>query len=53
MFIMQLVAILVATGNRRVARRMAQWERSNTRLVKLVSGLSMVGVGLVILLWFV
>ncbi|MBI5166382.1 MAG: hypothetical protein HY998_01395 [candidate division NC10 bacterium] len=52
-FILPLALILVATTNRLAAKRLAQWEREHTGLMRLGSGLAMVGLGLVILIWFV
>ncbi len=52
-FILPLAIILVATTNRLAAKRLAQWEREHTGLMRLGSGLAMVGLGLVILIWFV
>ncbi|MBI4307318.1 MAG: cytochrome c biogenesis protein CcdA [Chloroflexi bacterium] len=51
MFVAPLVAILLAVGNRPVARGLAAWERRNTRTVHLVAGLAMVALGVVILAW--
>lgn len=52
-FILPLALILVATTNRLAAKRLAQWEREHTGLMRLGSGLAMVGLGLTILIWFV
>lgn len=53
MFILPLVAILAGVANKPVARKLASWERSNTGLLKLVSGVTMVALGVIIIVFFV
>ncbi len=53
MFILPLLIVLFVTSNRVVARKMANWERSESSKIRVFSGLTMVIIGLVILLVFV
>ncbi len=53
MFILPLLIVLFATSNRAVARKLTNWERSESSKIKLFSGLTMVAIGLIILLVFV
>ncbi|MBI4234346.1 MAG: hypothetical protein HY686_07895 [Chloroflexi bacterium] len=51
MFVVPLVGILAVIGNRPAALALATWERKSTRVVHLVAGLVMVGLGVFILIW--
>jgi cytochrome c biogenesis protein CcdA len=53
MFVVPLIVILLGVSNRRAAGRLARWEASRKREVKLATGLVMVLLGAVILIWFV
>jgi cytochrome c biogenesis protein CcdA len=53
MFVLPLIAILVAVGNRSVARRLAAWESTHRQQSRLLSALLMIAIGVVILLFFV
>ncbi|HEY76106.1 MAG TPA: hypothetical protein G4O00_07990 [Thermoflexia bacterium] len=53
MFVSPLLLILVAVGNRRVLHRIRLVEQSSRRWVRLATGLAMIGIGAVILIWFV
>lgn len=53
MFVLPLVAILAAVQNRSLARRLAAWEVAHRRWTRFLSGLLMVAVGALILLFFV
>jgi cytochrome c biogenesis protein CcdA len=53
MFILPLLIVLFTTSNRLVARKLTNWERSESSKIRLFSGLTMVAIGLVILLFFV
>ncbi|MFQ5909530.1 MAG: cytochrome c biogenesis protein CcdA [Thermoplasmata archaeon] len=53
MFVLPLILILVFTSNRFVARKLTSWERSNKRTITLFSGIVMVLLGLVFLLFLV
>lgn len=53
MFVLPLFIILIAASTRTAAERLASWERSQSKIVKLMSGLVMIALGIVILLWFV
>jgi cytochrome c biogenesis protein CcdA len=53
MFVLPLVIILAGISNKTVARRLATWERSNNDLLRLVSGLVMISIGVIILVFFV
>jgi cytochrome c biogenesis protein CcdA len=52
MFVMPLVVILLGVSNRRAAGRLARWEASNKRAVKLTTGAVMISLGAIILIWF-
>ena len=52
-FVVPLLIILAGVGNRRVMHRIRLAEQSSRRWVRLVSGLAMVAVGAIILIWFV
>lgn len=53
MFVLPLIVLLLLVGNRRTVGQLSRWEAGHKRGVKLASGLSMVALGGVILLWFV
>jgi cytochrome c biogenesis protein CcdA len=53
MFVLPLVAILLAAGNRATAKAWAGWERHHTRDIRLWYGLAMVTLGAVMLLWLI
>ncbi len=53
MFVAPLLLILAGVGNRRVMHRIRLVEQSSRRWVRLVTGLAMIGIGAVILIWFV
>lgn len=53
MFVLPLIAILLATGNRVTAKAWAGWERQNALNIRLWYGLSMVALGAVMLLWII
>jgi len=52
-FVLPLLIILGGVGNRRVMHHIRLAERSSRRWVRLATGLGMVAVGAVILIWFV
>jgi cytochrome c biogenesis protein CcdA len=53
MFVLPLIVILLFFSNRRVIGRIARWEVSEKRYVKLVMGILMILLGIIILVWFV
>jgi cytochrome c biogenesis protein CcdA len=53
MFVLPLLLILAGVGNRRVLHRIRLVEQSSRRWVRLATGLGMIVVGAVILVWFV
>lgn len=53
MFVSPLLLILAGVGNRQVMHRIRLVEQSSRRWVRLATGLAMVGIGAVILIWFV
>jgi cytochrome c biogenesis protein CcdA len=53
LFVLPLLAILAAAGNRVAAKRWATWEREHSRLIRLGYGLIMVALGAVMLLWLI
>ncbi|MGD1994287.1 MAG: cytochrome c biogenesis protein CcdA [Anaerolineae bacterium] len=52
-FVAPLLIILAGVGNRRVMHHIRLAERSSRRWMRLATGLAMVAVGVVILIWFV
>ncbi len=52
-FVLPLLLILAGVGNRRVMHRIRLVEQSSRRWVRLATGLGMIAVGLIILVWFV
>jgi len=48
-----LLLILAGVGNRRVLHRIRLVEQSSRRWVRLATGLGMIVIGAVILIWFV
>ncbi|MCJ2669096.1 MAG: hypothetical protein LN416_01120 [Candidatus Thermoplasmatota archaeon] len=53
MFVLPLILILVFTSNRFVARKLTGWERSNSRLIVLFSGIVMILLGVAFLLFLI
>ncbi|MBM4466616.1 MAG: hypothetical protein FJ014_13865 [Chloroflexi bacterium] len=53
MFVMPLVIILALATDRRVLHRLRLAQQSQSRRLRLLSGLLMIATGVVILLWFV
>jgi cytochrome c biogenesis protein CcdA len=53
MFVLPLMAILLAAGNRVTAKAWAGWERCHSRDIRLWYGLAMVALGVVMLLWII
>jgi cytochrome c biogenesis protein CcdA len=53
MFVMPLVIILIAASSKGMTDRLSRWERSHSKIVKLVSGIVMIALALAILIWFI
>jgi cytochrome c biogenesis protein CcdA len=53
MFVLPLILILAFTSNRFVARKLTGWERSNSRLIVLFSGIVMILLGVAFLLFLI
>jgi cytochrome c biogenesis protein CcdA len=53
LFVLPLIVILVAAGNRMVAKRWARWERENALGIRLWYGLAMVALGVGMLAWVI
>jgi cytochrome c biogenesis protein CcdA len=53
LFVLPLMVILLAAGNRMVAKRWAGWERENSVRIRLWYGLAMVALGVVMLVWVI
>jgi cytochrome c biogenesis protein CcdA len=51
LFVLPLVVILLAVGNRAAAKSLAQWERQHALRLRLWFGLAMVALGLLMLFW--
>lgn len=53
MFVVPLLVILFGASNKYVTDRMTRWERSTSSVMRLWSGIIMVGFGVIILIFFV
>ncbi|MBI4100724.1 cytochrome c biogenesis protein CcdA [Candidatus Microgenomates bacterium] len=53
MFILPLVLILGATGNRIIVEKMTNFEEQNEPRMRLIYGLTMIGIGVIILFYFI
>ncbi|MCK5617390.1 hypothetical protein KAR91_86810, partial [Candidatus Pacearchaeota archaeon] len=53
MFVLPLIFILVGISNKPVAKKLAKWERSSSQWIRLFSGLVMIALGVIILIWFI
>jgi len=53
MFVLPLILMLLGISNKPVAKKLAKWERSKTQSIRLFSGILMVALGVIILIWFV
>jgi cytochrome c biogenesis protein CcdA len=53
MFILPLIAILIATSNKYATKKLSNWERSSSKKMHLMSGIIMLALGLIILIFFV
>ncbi len=53
LFVLPLIVILLAAGNRTTAKAWARWEREHALRIRLWYGLVMVGLGVAMLLWVI
>ena len=53
MFVLPLIVLLLALGNRRAVGALSRWEAQNKRALKLGTGVVMILLGAAILIWFV
>lgn len=53
MFVVPLIAILLAAGNRTTAKSWAQWERTHSLQIRLWFGLAMIALGVAMLAWMI
>ena len=53
MFVLPLIVILLAAGNRVTAKAWASWERQNSLNIRLWYGVTMVSLGVIVLLWII
>lgn len=53
LFVLPLLVILLAAGNRATAKRWARWEREHSVSIRLWFGLAMIALGAVMLLWVI
>lgn len=53
MFVLPLIITLFFLTNRRSLGYISRWENSNKRMLKLITGLIMILIGVVILIWFI
>lgn len=51
-FVLPLIIILVLASNKRVVEKMTAWEQSKSKTMRLISGLLMIALGVIILLFF-
>lgn len=52
-FVAPLIIILLGASNKLIVDKMSNWERSKSKGMRLLSGLLMVSLGIIILIWFV
>lgn len=52
-FVMPLIIVLILSSNKRVVEKMTAWEQSKSKTMRLISGLLMIALGVIILLFFV
>lgn len=52
-FVLPLIIVLVLASNKKVVEKMTAWEQSKSKLMRLVSGLLMIALGVIILVFFV
>lgn len=52
-FVMPLVIMLLFASSKKATERISRWERSESRIIKLISGLVMIALGIIILIWFI
>jgi cytochrome c biogenesis protein CcdA len=53
LFVLPLAVILLAAGNRVVAKQWAGWERQHALQIRLWYGVAMVALGMIMLLWVI
>ncbi len=53
MFILPLVIMLIAAGNKKAIEKITKWEQSKSTVIKLIFGITMILLGLIILIWFI
>lgn len=53
MFVVPLIVLLALAGNRYTLGRVAQWQSKTDKSLKFWSGVTMIALGLIILIWFV
>ena len=53
MFVLPLIITLFFLTNRRAMGQISRWETSHKRVLKLVTGIIMILMGIAILLWFI
>ena len=53
MFVLPLIIMLLAASNKVMVKKMTKWEKSKSRNMNLLSGLVMIALGIIILIWFV
>ncbi|MBR9691064.1 hypothetical protein GOV08_05265 [Candidatus Woesearchaeota archaeon] len=50
MFILPLIVILIVSSNKQAVKKMQQWQRSESKIIKLIGGIVMVLIGLYLLI---
>lgn len=52
MFIVPLIIILILASNKYAVEKLTQWEQAESKAMKILSAVTMVALGLIILIWF-
>lgn len=53
MFVLPLVIILLLSSNKFAVAKLTKWEQSESKAMRILSAVTMIGLGLIILIWFV
>lgn len=52
-FVLPLIIILILSSNKLAVDKLTKWEQSESKVMKILAGITMIGLGLIILIWFV
>lgn len=53
MFILPLIFILILSSNKLAVGKLTKWEQSENKAMKILAAVTMIGLGLIILIWFI